>query len=419
MYCICISWAFQHTRKICINHAFVPYYIPSNILIIFQVSTSTGAQLKKTNIKSRVCLIGTCILFTVGYCLSHAGGTHMYTTTAHKILEMEQQFGLPVDDQHFKMLDEIISASITRVSHKLALNVKNPAVDDSGGIAHRQFDASQTKTALRIIDRVLTESNIVQGVNYSLYESLTGVKLDKEVKGRIKHIATLPISDKARRFLTENSEKMWHIKKNPDGQYYLINCEYLSIIYKSIFEAMGQELHIVKAPGHSFIRWQGNGESLDWETTSSRFYKDQDYIEHFDLEKSQAQRGTFMRSLSDSETFALEYLYLGNNVISQARSTRSHLGDFAQDMPSRYSSAIALYSKAIEVNKTYATAYNNRAMANFEYAILPSPSISIDERREHLEGAIQDGQRAVDLYPCPEFKSNLEIITASASHRKQ
>lgn len=351
------------------------------------------------------------LLFTLPYSFSHYNETIIRETLANKVLDIEIKHGLNVTQAHHELLDNITNEASVRVQtqHPELFNATTSEISTK-----RQITKPEAISIFTIIDKILTDMNFVHGQTHFLSDSLTGRHFDKDLKEAIhgyleRHSNAESISSEIRTFIDENNEKMSHISKHLDEKYYFANCEIMSILYKSIFQSLGINIYIVKAPKHSFVRWKTSDEYLNVEVTNFNFIADSEYIKHFKLSNNLISEGIFMRSLDADEDTAYLYVHLGNRNIDLAH--KAYPNKQYADMLQHYNIAIKLYSEAINKNIKYPTALNNRGVAYLEKADILSQS-NRPKALNLLKHANNDIGLALKQYPNIEYLDNQRKIEA-------
>jgi len=331
-------------------------------------------------------------------------------TLAHNALEIEQKYGLNVTRSHRATLDKIVNGASARVQSHFPKIFTRHGQDIS---TKRQINRTEAIEIFTLVDGFLTEANVVHGQTHFLSESFAGRYLDAGVvdvisKGQPLDANAKMINNGQSSFIKENAEKMHHISKHLHEKFYFANCEIMSVLYKSIFQNLGVDIHIVKAPKHSFVRWQSENEYLNVEVTNFNFYTDTDYIEHFQITKDLIDKGIFLRSIEPDEEIAYLYVHLGNyymDLAHKASSNKDHSG-----MLHGYNKAIELYTVALNKSSRLPTANNNRGVAYLEVAYL----ISGGNRPKALEltqRAQDEIGLAIKQYSNEEFLANQDRIS--------
>jgi len=145
----------------------------------------------------------------------------------------------------------------------------------------------------------------------------------------------------------------------------VLDCDNASLIYLSIAEALKLPLSAVYTPHHVFVRFDADGNSLNWETTSGMELSDDYYRDRLNISDESVRNGVYLRNLTREETIAIVYDNRGN----------------AWDDKGNPDNAIADYNSAIELDPNFAVAYYNRGNAKL--------------RKLNLSGFFADIARAV------------------------
>lgn len=349
------------------------------------------------------------------------GGKGEYNTMVHKVLDLEKVNGLQVKGSHYLLMDRIIDSVALRVSEEFLMKKPSSPREALELIGRTDFTKDEIAGIFHMIDDVLTSNNFVHGVNFYTSSALEGAFLDAELKAMVRSAmgqgedgasqATGKGSGEHENFIRENKEKLEHIMAHIDEKHHIANCEIMSFIYKSVLDVLGQPAYIVKAPGHSFVRWASGGEYLDWETTSANVYTDEQYIGHFNLTREAIDKGVYLASLKESEAYAIEYIYLGNLYVGLGRES-SQAGNHDKALR-HYNKAVELFSDATGANRRSPVAHNNMAMACFERSRLLEELDQHVSARESLNAALDNIEKAISLYPSDEFVRNRVLILSS------
>ena len=194
------------------------------------------------------------------------------------------------------------------------------------------------------------------------------------------------------------------------------DCSAYSITFLAIGEVLGLPLHLVRAPGHIFVRWDPDGqhepldkdspvnrEDFNWETVIESVRSDDYYISRRKIPRNSIQDGIFLRNLTRKEVIAVAHSHR-----AKAHEERGNLDK-----------AIKSLEVAIRLNPKYPEAYNNigtawrvkgdldKAIQNYEAAIRLNPKFpeaynnlgAVWETKGDLDRAIDSYRVAIILNP--------------------
>jgi tetratricopeptide (TPR) repeat protein len=194
------------------------------------------------------------------------------------------------------------------------------------------------------------------------------------------------------------------------------DCSAYSITLLAIGEVLGLPLHLVRVPGHIFVRWDPDGqhdplskdnpvnrEDFNWETVVKWIRSDDYYVSRRKIPRKSIQDGVFLGNLSRKEVMAVAYSHRAKGYEER--------GDLDK--------AIASFEIATRLNPKYHEAFNNlgtvwrvkgdldKAIENYEAAIRLSPKIpeaynnlgAVFEAKGDLNRAIENYRVATILNP--------------------
>ncbi|MBI4125836.1 MAG: tetratricopeptide repeat protein [Deltaproteobacteria bacterium] len=124
-----------------------------------------------------------------------------------------------------------------------------------------------------------------------------------------------------------------------------LDCDTSSFMALAVAHELGWPLSLVLAPGHVFVRWEGEGERFN--VDEGYILPDSYYVNILNISKKSREAGVYLASQSRRQTMALFFHNRG--------TAKGELG--------RYAEEIADYDQALALNPKYATAYYNRGVA--------------------------------------------------------
>jgi len=185
------------------------------------------------------------------------------------------------------------------------------------------------------------------------------------------------------------------------------DCLSLCLLYLSVADRLGLPLHLVAAPGHTYIRYDDGKTQFDIETTASgkQFPVGSYHIVDGKRRVWAHSRISdfYFRKLTKREVFGLILANQANILTVSAT----------------ISEALRCYDKAIELNPQYAGAYNNRgysyaskgdydaAICDYTTTIKLNPKLAVAYRtrgsmylnKGNYRAAIRDYAKAIELAP--------------------
>ncbi|MBW2997761.1 tetratricopeptide repeat protein [Candidatus Woesearchaeota archaeon] len=161
-----------------------------------------------------------------------------------------------------------------------------------------------------------------------------------------------------------------------------LDCENRAYVYLAIAELLDLPMTMVRAPEHTFIRWEVElGRSINWETTSGERAEDRWYRRTYGISGESIDKGIYMRNLSREEVFCHQYNTLsvvwfdkGNGdkaveFIGKSVELCSDYPGFLINMAAilsqeqRYDEIVKHCTNAIKLNPEYSIAYEKRGIA--------------------------------------------------------
>ena len=174
----------------------------------------------------------------------------------------------------------------------------------------------------------------------------------------------------------------------------------LAFVYAAVGDALKLPIKIVRAPNHTFVRFD-NGERINWEPVTGESQVDDVYRESHLIHPASVDQGVYLKSLSRNEMLGLVYNMRGYgriksgdweggmNDVSNAlvlnprdptiRFNRSSM--YANE--GIYDSAVEDLSEVLKLDPNFEDAYRLRSVANFN-----------NENHEH---ALKDIRQAIAL----------------------
>ncbi|MBE9069857.1 hypothetical protein IQ260_24750 [Leptolyngbya cf. ectocarpi LEGE 11479] len=261
---------------------------------------------------------------------------------ALEMLELENQYK-EVPPQSSKLLNAILNEGVAVLGKK----------------ATEPETAEEAIAAAIMVSRVLAQNNFFQPIKYedtpyTLGQALAPKNLlDEEI-------------DAILAFEANNIRKQYYDSTKP---IYLVDCDMASLIMFSIFERLGWDTRLVKAPMHMFLRWHlPNGSTVNWDWSNWNSFEDEDYfLAYGATAEEQRKQGTYLQSLSKNETRGNFIGLIGSSLDNKEKSR-------------------ALMEKSIKLAPNNPTNLNNLAWL---YATDPDFSI------EYSEVAIMLAHRSV------------------------
>ncbi|OEU53143.1 MAG: hypothetical protein BA872_02120 [Desulfobacterales bacterium C00003060] len=337
-----------------------------------------------------------------------------YYTTAHQALELESELSA---NSNYRLIDEIID----EVRRRARLS--------------SYYSKEEATSVFQTIDNVLI--NFLHRSTVLLSDSLEPHKLDKELVESIRNKEISGEKDREGQFSVTSRQKA-HVLAHPDEDFYLTDCDALSLIYYGVGEVLDFPIRLVGAPGHTFVRWHfSDGNYLNWETTCGETQTNEFYEKRFNISDISIRKGVFLSSLNKNEVLNYTYSNRGQVWSSKGDYDRA-IDDYTRAIElypkSIYSyfnrgnawlrkgnpdEAIANYTKAIELHSNFQKAYYHSGHAwfkkgNFDEAIANyTKAIELDPKsssayyyrgiawsgKGEFDRAILDHNKAVELDP--------------------
>jgi hypothetical protein len=168
-----------------------------------------------------------------------------YNTIAHALLNNEAATSL-VTQGMYDFLDGLIDEARQRIVKKSS------------------YTRDDVITALHTIDEILIGRNVLypadsagMGLVHQLSDGLRSrVMNSNEIDALVGNPHNMRRAD-------------W-IRSHAREPFFVNDCDTTSFLYLAIAEVMDLPIFMVEIPGHNFIRYQNNGDSLDWETMDGR-----------------------------------------------------------------------------------------------------------------------------------------------------
>lgn len=338
-----------------------------------------------------------------------------YDTMAHRFLDLERESGFEVKGSHYRLVDRLLERILDKLkdSYGLAGHSRREVADFFKG--KKKYSEQEAEKILKLIDDALIQNNFIHRNSGLLKETLTGRRLDNDIKRIIaekKEIITsrdsvegLDISgyvdgearEKAvKTFLKENRDKVNYIFNHLDEEYYFTDCYNSAAIYLSVADVAGLPLNSVIIPNHVFLRWSLGGKGyLDWEETVGRRSRDHGYsrLSGIALNDLVVKKGIYFRSLKRGENYSIRHILIGNIML--------RAGSFypQQDMKNiYYGKALSHFEKALGRNPLFEVAYNNIGMA-YEKLGDNAPEKQEREKLEYYTKALESYDRACNAHP--------------------
>lgn len=270
-------------------------------------------------------------------------------TLAEELLELEGQHrDLP--PEYFELLQSVMNESVAALGDK-PVQPKTPA---------------EAIAASEAVSLVFAKHNFFQPTGFqtnpsTLGEALTPKSLSEdELKSLLE-------------FLTNPIRVQYY---TPGQPVYLVDCDMASLILMSVFDRIGWDTRLAKAPVHMFLRWHlPDGETVNWDWSSWGSFDDELYLlARGETAREQVKQGTYLRSLPKEEAKGGFIGLIGSLLDDE----NTELDD--------NSAAIALLENAIELAPNHPSTLNNLAWV---YATDPGLAL------EYGEVAIMYAHRAV------------------------
>lgn len=370
---------------------------------------------KKTNSLQNIIIstiIGIIFLsLSIGILIKGKIYQRQYDTIAHQSLDLEKESGFEVRDSQYQVLDRLISQIIDKLSAHYGIKSFKQQ-KGSYVLKGTPYNEKDAEVILSIIDQTLTENNYLHRNSHLLSNTLTGTKLDNDLKQIIRdkghlilsrdHAKQIDISDYVnnperevalKTFLKENSDKVTHISKHLNEIFHYTDCHNTTTIYLAVGEILQLPLFAVNIPNHSFLRWKINeNEYIDWEETRGKRSNEYSYsqLSGVSLSDPVVKNGVYFKSLSSEKTLFIRHVIIGNILIQKGMISR-----YRQEITTYYKRAITHFEKALRYNPQFLVAHNNIGMA---YERLGDISHKF-QARQYYNITLEEYQKAYEAYP--------------------
>jgi len=160
------------------------------------------------------------------------------------------------------------------------------------------------------------------------------------------------------------------------------DCATSTLIYLSIAEEMQLPLVAVPAPRHMFVRWTEDDVQFNWETSTLRAKRDEEYITDYNISEKSIENNVFMMNLTREESIAYSgydrrvYIWLENGYFEKAiEISNEAIKIFPNIINGYFLRGLALarsddidksiedFTKVIELDPNHFSAYHNRGIA--------------------------------------------------------
>jgi len=180
-------------------------------------------------------------------------------------------------------------------------------------------------------------------INRAIYN--IDVKKKYTTEEAIKILATIDLILKDEGFKFRNNLLL---SKGLDTK--IIDCDNYCTLYTAIAEVLKLPIIPVYAPNHSFIRFNfKDGSYLNWECTEGKHYSNAWYIKKLNISSKSISQGVYLISLTRNEFLAVEFNNIGAHLMLQKK----------------YTNAIQIFNKAIEMYPRFSSAYHNRGTSYY------------------------------------------------------
>ncbi len=125
-----------------------------------------------------------------------------------------------------------------------------------------------------------------------------------------------------------------------------LSCRDYTYVHLEIAKRNDLPLYAVTAPFHIFIRWDGGRERVDWEPTGGFETSDIYYKNSFHISESSAEKGVYLKCLSDEEVMANQQVEWGR-IFTESSQPERALGFFDKAMRVDPDNPWAWVSKAL------------------------------------------------------------------------
>src|SRR5262245_26806216 len=169
------------------------------------------------------------------------GFTSKYNTIAHEILNIESASSL-VTGEMYQFVDDLIDKARARIPHRI------------------KYSLDEIRVALRTIDEILIEKNVVYPANES------GMGYVDQLSDGLRPRKMNPAEITALAEHRHNKRRAERIRANASQPFYVNDCDTTSFLYLAVAEILGMPLFLVELPGHNFVRYENGATRLDWET---------------------------------------------------------------------------------------------------------------------------------------------------------
>lgn len=198
-------------------------------------------------------------------------------TLAEDLLELESQYR-DIPPETFDLLQKVLDEGVAALGNENAAEPKT---------------SEEAISAFEAVSRVLAKHNFFQPTSFddtpdTLGQALTPKKLTEQ---EIDALLTFKANEvRAREYVSGKP-------------IYLVDCDMASLIILGVFDRLGWDTRLVRAPTHMFLRWRLlDGTTVNWDWTNWDSYEDEIYlIAQETTAKEQIRQGTYLRSLSINE----------------------------------------------------------------------------------------------------------------------
>jgi len=235
----------------------------------------------------------------------------------------------------------------------------NEGVTALGENAAQPKTSEEAVSASKVVSRVLAKHNFFQPTNFDETPDTLGQALTPKELSESEIDAVL----------TFQANTVRAQEYAPGEPIYFVDCDMASLLILSVFDRLGWDTRLVKAPVHMFLRWHlPNGTTVNWDWTNWDSFEDEIYlVAQKSTAEEQKKQGTYLHSLSENEARGNFIGLIGSNLDDEKV-------------------AVSLLEKSIELAPNNPTNLNNLAWI---YAIDPDLAL------EYSEVAIMYAHRAI------------------------